>query len=529
MRVFAHKQDQFQPRASFINKRSDVTPVKNNHPHEIDSDSVVITRFAHDFSRIPVYAKKAENVGENVSALDRTKAPAIVRDTLSSSGQPLDPTIRAFMEPRYGHDFSRVRIHTDERAAKSARGIGAAAYTLGSHIAFASGHYQPRSVSGSALLAHELAHVVQQKNTSNFSRTLPDIGSASDQTERQADVVADAVMATTHMPHAQAARYIPHLSAPSFPSPVLRRAPIETWGGKFDNPQYDLSVTPGKGATRFGTDTQITFEPNDKVDAEKIALVQTAQTLLHAAPHYINAASNPKDVTESRSIQSGIGEGTHIDSSSSSKTPLFGIKDPKAGSDLAAADPNPRLTRLGFPKEKDVNKRTAWIFDPAGFAVPDSSEASQIFETTALAIAGVQKGTYYGSVQWGWAKSSNEPTAKKIDFRLKSKDAPSSYFSEAAKLWNASQTETGDATIDLPIAAGMYTNIKKSALMNNPVKPISLGNIDQNTRLQVTNEADPTNGNWRKVIVMDGGLTGKIGWVKKDILAEGQTKTKRKK
>jgi len=93
-------------------------------------------------------------------------APAIVREVLAAPGQPLDSATRGFMEPRFGQDFSKLRVHTDARAAESAKAIGAHAYTVGSHIVFGAGRYEPLSSFGGALLAHELAHVVQQSGSS---------------------------------------------------------------------------------------------------------------------------------------------------------------------------------------------------------------------------------------------------------------------------------------------------------------------------------------------------------------------------
>jgi hypothetical protein len=93
---------------------------------------------------------------------DQETAPAIVHEVLHSHGAPLDADARRFFEPRFGFDFSRVRIHTDARAAKSARTVNALAYTFGNDIAFAAGQYAPRAASGQRLLAHELAHVAQQ-------------------------------------------------------------------------------------------------------------------------------------------------------------------------------------------------------------------------------------------------------------------------------------------------------------------------------------------------------------------------------
>jgi hypothetical protein len=88
--------------------------------------------------------------------------PPIVQDVLRSPGQPLDSTTRAFMEPRFGHDFSKVRVHTDAKAAESARAVNALAYTVGRDVAFGAGRYAPGTLGGNRLLAHELVHVVQQ-------------------------------------------------------------------------------------------------------------------------------------------------------------------------------------------------------------------------------------------------------------------------------------------------------------------------------------------------------------------------------
>lgn len=88
--------------------------------------------------------------------------PPIVQDVLRSPGQPLDAATRSFMEPRFGHDFSKVRVHADGPAAESARGVNALAYTVGRDVVFDSGQYAPSTREGTRLLAHELAHVVQQ-------------------------------------------------------------------------------------------------------------------------------------------------------------------------------------------------------------------------------------------------------------------------------------------------------------------------------------------------------------------------------
>ena len=90
------------------------------------------------------------------------EAPASVHDVLRSPGQPLDQASRAYFEPRFGHDFSQVRVHSGTRAAESATAVGALAYTVGRNLVFSAGAYAPRTDSGRRLLAHELTHAVQQ-------------------------------------------------------------------------------------------------------------------------------------------------------------------------------------------------------------------------------------------------------------------------------------------------------------------------------------------------------------------------------
>jgi len=85
-----------------------------------------------------------------------------VHEVLRSSGEPLDDATRAFMEPRFGRDFGDVRVHTGATASKSARAIGAAAYTVGRNIVFAPGYLAPATTGGRQLIAHELTHTVQQ-------------------------------------------------------------------------------------------------------------------------------------------------------------------------------------------------------------------------------------------------------------------------------------------------------------------------------------------------------------------------------
>jgi hypothetical protein len=118
--------------------------------------------------------------------------PPIVDKVLRSPGQPLDIDARAFVEPRFGHDFSRVRVHTDAQAAESARSVKALAYTVGTNVVFGSGQYAPHTSAGRRLLVHELTHVIQQSEHLQRSSISPalKIGPEDDQLEREADDAA---------------------------------------------------------------------------------------------------------------------------------------------------------------------------------------------------------------------------------------------------------------------------------------------------------------------------------------------------
>lgn len=123
-------------------------------------------RFGHDFANVRVHSESLRQAGATAASTH----PA-VHEALNSPGQPLDAASLAFFQPRFGHDFSHVRVHSDAKAAASAREVGALAYTVGTDLVFASGAYNPSSEAGRKLLAHELTHHVQQ--SAQISRGAP--------------------------------------------------------------------------------------------------------------------------------------------------------------------------------------------------------------------------------------------------------------------------------------------------------------------------------------------------------------------
>jgi hypothetical protein len=233
MRQFAAKQNQLQKTDSVRLARPTSATPERKRAADHGPFHPAASPFGFDLSRIPVHSKtpvtiqpkltinapgdiheqEADRTAEQVMRAPRPAAPAgpahepvvqrsasqqsgpetippIVHEVLRSPGQPLDARTRAFMEPRFGHDFSKVRAHADAKAVESARAVNALAYTVGRDVVFGAGQHYPETTAGKRLLAHELTHVVQQTNGVQTKLTIREPG---DQYEQVADRTALAV------------------------------------------------------------------------------------------------------------------------------------------------------------------------------------------------------------------------------------------------------------------------------------------------------------------------------------------------
>lgn len=172
-------------------------------------------------------------------------APPIVHEVLRSPGRPLDPAARAFMEPRFGQDFSQVRVHTDARAVESARLVNASAYTVGRDVVFGAGQYTTSTAAGRRLLAHELTHVVQQRPGKRVQARLR-VGQPNASTEIEADKAAariisggDAGFAKEKVPTRTLQRFgDPAAVPPAMSCPVATSSPAFV----IDNVMFDNDV-----------------------------------------------------------------------------------------------------------------------------------------------------------------------------------------------------------------------------------------------------------------------------------------------
>jgi hypothetical protein len=159
--------------------------------------------------------------------MDLDRVPPLVHEVLREAGRPMDAAARAHMEPRLGHDFGQVRVHTGTRAAASAHAVQALAYTVGRNIVFAGGRYAPGTPAGRELLAHELTHVVQQGGGHGPDQTATRIEAPNTPEERGADLAARRIASG-----GMAERHTHDPAAP--PSMSLQRQP---------SPDYQLNLT----------------------------------------------------------------------------------------------------------------------------------------------------------------------------------------------------------------------------------------------------------------------------------------------
>ena len=195
--------------------------------------------------------------------------PAIVHNVLRSPAQRLDRDARAYFEPRFGRDFGDVRVHTGAEAAASARAVGALAYTVGRDVVFGGGQYAPASTRGRKLLAHELAHVVQQPG-GLAARSALRVDPADSPSEREADRMADAALGGREVQGGAA------------PLAVQRQADDGGSGGEAAPatpaaPGAPAPATPGDAAPAPATPGDESADYRELTEAEKAAITVHGQ------------------------------------------------------------------------------------------------------------------------------------------------------------------------------------------------------------------------------------------------------------
>jgi hypothetical protein len=215
----------------------------------------------------------------------------------------------------------------------------------------------------------------------------------------------------------------------------VQRKAVHTQYGTFRDQRFEEKTSIEDGLVQ-GVDIELTFTPGDQANATKIGLVQSARNLVHGKPIAIDPTKR------NQMVPSGPAEGYGIDKQSNTRNPLYAtMSDPLQDADkLESYATQEEMGEHGYRYQDDQgwHVQDAKLLDKP--TCPTESNASLSFETTALAVDGEQKGTYYGSVSWG-IQADSEGKLSKVDLQKVSDAKPSQNFMAAAKQWNASRSQ----------------------------------------------------------------------------------------
>jgi hypothetical protein len=296
---------------------------------------------------------------------------------------------------------------------------------------------------------------------------------------------------------------------------------ISTWGGDFRPEVYHAIDSKEEKAKHegemVGLHMELHFEPGEQVDAQEIAMLQTAKTIKEGEP----MLWSPTD--EARGIPlNEAGAGTKIDSSDDSKNPLYGVTNTpytdKALTDSPVSSPGYGEHGYHYTSEngKPLSK-SAILIDLPGFRKP-TKNAQQTFESSAIAIKGKQEGAYYGSVSWGW-ETDAEGKFKVLPVVKASDGTPTRNFLAASKRWNESTSNRGTQDIPLPLPKSVVATLENTELYDAPTGGKSLHQLAAGSRLDDLGER--SNG-MAKVKVIDGSgnhdAMYKTGWVSESLI-----------
>ena len=246
----------------------------------------------HSHAPAPVQRKCAacEEEDEELRVQRKESSPGyaaddapVVEQALNSPGQPLDRSTRSLMEVRFGHGFRDVRVHTGAEAAQSAHAIAAKAYTVGHQVVFNDGQYKPWTPDGQRLLAHELAHVLQQRGGGTAHRSAHSdfanhAGRSKTKSERNTQALRIPI-------HAESARRI------------AREEDEQPWWKKKLNPIYQaaLEKLPKEAAEKLkqANDVAKQFVQSRGLSDEGInEAVQVAEPVLKPVEDYLGVTTS---------------------------------------------------------------------------------------------------------------------------------------------------------------------------------------------------------------------------------------------
>jgi len=368
----------------------------------------------------------------------------------ATAGASAEVPRRGAMEAAFRTSFADVRAHVGGAGTQAGLGaLGAQAAAQGSTVAFAD------AAPSDAVIAHELAHVVQQRRGTTGVAAY---GGPDSPAERAAERAADAVVQ---------GRRVPDVGAARAGDLQLLPAPAHTAGGVWATEEYAADPSGVNG----GATIKLKFTPEDPVEATKIRLSQSVKTL-HAPPGTDAFVPDPGadkhggalTTTEGRAIdQKPHGPGAGVPFTN----PLYPVETTPDGASTSLRDPvNPSAGKNG-QRGGGAPTEPATLSDSPSYSLKPGERVQQSFEVTALAVEGAFDGLYLGSIRWGWQNRwLPDPSTPELNLNALSPPAievarqgsPSAAFMRAAEQWNAAQltdesTHRTYDTVDLPIVA----------------------------------------------------------------------------
>lgn len=414
----------------------------------------------------------------------------------SSKNAEFGGYIQAKMENAFGQSFHDVNVHTD---SKKASDIGARAYTQGKDIHFAPGQYNPKSTAGQELIGHELTHVVQQQK-SNVKPSIQAKGvliNDDQKLESEADAMgkkaASASETTSHY-SSGSLQLRSNMRTVQTKSDPIQMAVVESNWGKFEDKDYKVNQAINQA------EIKVEFDPGDRINAPKIGMSQAIKS-------YISGNTVTIDPSQKNRLAAGKeSEGYQTDRISPRTNPIYGSPDLGAGKELKDTQTtNKTKTSTGtyqlgwrYWKNRKLNKQIAWLWDRPTMGDGNKKNSGQIFETTALVLEGPMKGTYLGSVQWGWQRDASN-TFSKVPFKLLSKGIPTSRFMDSAKAWNDG-TQRGT----------VKTNAKAKFLINALSDKTT---IEKDIKVSILSPVSWGGTSYYKVNPLEGTHKGKTGYI----------------
>lgn len=337
---------------------------------------------------------------------------AIVHEALRTPGQPLDRESRTFFEPRFRHDFSQVRVHTDSKAAESARAVDALAYTVGKDVVFGARQYMPQTDSGRKLMAHELAHVVQQTGQSTAPGGSLTIGAQETETEYFARRMSEGVGHNRSFSAPVNMRQPLYLAREQDVNSAGRRLRVSGDSVRFSPPggvsirngtlswELEYKGLPGsvstsgievQGAIGKDVEMHVTFTPGQGAGGcPTITFIQIVRQTggIQDLPHVL--------FTQEAS-------GYSADVGSAETEPYYGLGGMPPGQG-AGLTPDMSNTVAGTApgRSQEATFADAPIYGTS--QIPPGQTVVREFE---VAVTCVETGDTYGSVRWGYSKSSD--------------------------------------------------------------------------------------------------------------------------